>query len=247
MRLRLDHPRVFCVGWHKTGTTTIGLALIKLGFSVVGCRLDMVHPLRRGDIDQVIELAGRFDAVQDVPWAALFKELDMRYPGSKFILTERRPNSWLDSASRHFASTPIPLHEWLYGEGELKGNEAIYLARYQEHNAAVKGYFTNRPNDLLVLDFERGDGWEQLCAFLRVPMPDAGFPHENKSAAKRHFGERLYQGLRAAVPAKARKAFFNFRMKIRAARGLPDPRNRFNNFRENRAERVAWSKDDQLG
>ena len=242
MRLRLDRPRVFCVGWHKTGTTTIGLALIKLGYSVIGCRLDMVHPLRRGEIEQVIELAGRFDAVQDVPWAALFKKLDVQYPGSKFILTERRPESWIASASRHFASTPIPLHEWLYGQGILRGNEDLYLARYQQHNADVKAYFANRPGDLLILDFERGHGWDRLCSFLQVPVPAARFPHENKAAVKRNFGEQIYHGLRSAVPARARQAFFDFRMKIRAARGLPDPRNRFNNFRENRAERTAWVK-----
>ena len=81
-RKRSNEPRVFCIGWHKTGTSTLGLALIKLGYSVLGCRLDMVHPLRRGELDSVLELAGRYDAVQDVPWACLFKELDQRFPAA---------------------------------------------------------------------------------------------------------------------------------------------------------------------
>jgi len=33
-----------------------------------------------------------------------------------------------------------------------------------------------RPDDLLVMDIPAGDGWEQLCAFLALPEPDAPFP-----------------------------------------------------------------------
>ncbi|MYB38989.1 MAG: hypothetical protein F4Y26_16720 [Gammaproteobacteria bacterium] len=35
-------------------------------------------------------------------------------------------------------------------------------------------------SDLLVLDFERGDGWPELCAFLGEPVPDTPFPHVNR-------------------------------------------------------------------
>lgn len=239
-RLQGDSPRVFCIGWHKTGTTTIGLALIKLGYSVLGCRLDTVHPLQRGEISPVIELAGRFDAVQDVPWAALYKELDARYPGSKFILTERRPEKWIASAGRHFGSTYIPLHEWLYGKGRLTENEELYLERYRQHNDSVKSYFLDRPQDLLLLDFENGDRWEKLCDFLGHPVPTAPFPHENKSPGKRSALERLYFGIRDRVPARVRSKLFDQRMKVRAALGYPDPRNRFHNFKENRRERASW-------
>lgn len=234
---------MFCIGWHKTGTTTIGLALIKLSYSVLGCRLDMVHPLRRGDVGSVVELAGRFDAVQDVPWAALYQELDQRYPGSRFILTEREPQKWLSSARRHFGSYEIPLHEWLYGQGRMKDNEDLYLKRYLRHNEEVKQYFSTRPHDLLVLNFENGDRWEKLCDFLDIPVPVSAFPHENKSPAKRSLMETMKYRVREWTPDWARATIFDLKLKLRFARGLPDPRNRFHNFRENRVERKSWPRD----
>ena len=232
--------KVFCIGWHKTGTSTLGLALIKLGYSVLGCRLDMVHPLRRAELDQVLELAGRYDAVQDVPWACLFKELDQRYPSSKFILTSREETSWLESAARHFGSTDIPLHEWIYGEGRLAGNEELYLERFRAHYQEVYRYFRDRPNDLLVLDFQAGDRWDKLCQFLSIKVPDFKFPHENKSPNRRNFKERLMGALRDSSPPRIRRAIFELRLRIRKAQGLQDPRNRFHNFRENRLERETW-------
>ena len=38
------------------------------------------------------------------------------------------------------------------------------------------------PEDrLLVIDIVGGDGWEQLCPFLGVPIPEEPFPHSNKT------------------------------------------------------------------
>jgi hypothetical protein len=34
----------------------------------------------------------------------------------------------------------------------------------------------DRPRDLLVLDTLAGEGWEALCPFLDVPVPDKPFP-----------------------------------------------------------------------
>lgn len=229
-------PRVFCIGWHKTGTSTLGLALIELGYSVVGCRLDMVHPLRRGDIDSALATAGQYDAVQDVPWAALFRELDDRYPGSRFILTERDESAWLRSAARHFDGTYVPMHEWLYGQGILEGNEQLYLERYRRHNREVREYFRGRESDLLIMNLENGNGWDMLCDFLGREIPRRPFPHANKGPHSYTTGDRILAGLRRIIPHPARRAIFTVRQRVRDWMGKPDPRDRFNNFRQNRAE-----------
>lgn len=242
-RNREEKPRVFCVGWHKTGTSTLGLALIELGYSVLGARLDMVHPLRRGELESVLNLAGEYDALQDVPWAALFRELDERYPGSKFILTERDEKTWLASASRHFGRTRIPLHDWLYGEGSLVGNEDRYLERYRRHNREVREHFLGQDNRLLVMNLAQGDGWRELCAFLDDPEPPCRFPHTNKSPANYSVVERIVSGVRKSMPSLIRKSVFDLRQWARDRRGLPDPRNRFHNFRENRRERASWKRN----
>ena len=43
-------------------------------------------------------------------------------------------------------------------------------------------HFAGRDN-LLVMDLERGDGWPQLCTFLRLDIPKLPFPHANKQRA----------------------------------------------------------------
>jgi hypothetical protein len=245
-RSKPEAPRVFCIGWHKTGTTTLGLALIKLGYSVLGCRLDMVHPLKAGDMDSVLALAGEFDALQDVPWAALYKELDEQYPGSRFILTERDEQNWLRSARRHFRDVEIPLHDWLYGTGRLAGNEELYLNRFRQHNLEVKAYFRDRPEDLLIMNLEKSDDWGSLCSFLGHPIPNAPFPHENKARHRRGLKERLKYTLVEILPSAFRETLLEMKIRSKFKSGMGDPRNRFNNFRENRSERASWNSAERL-
>jgi len=240
MRLKSYKPRVFCIGWHKTGTSTLGAALLQLGYSVLGCRLDMYEPLAASDISAPVALAGEFDALQDVPWAALFRELDKAYPGSRFILTVRDEDAWLASASRHFKDADIHLHRWLYGNGRLWGNEDTYLERFRRHYAEVADYFANRPEQLLTLDMVGGDGWAELCQFLDEPVPARPFPHENQAKANATGIKKLRNQLRDATPSLLRQAVFQTRLALRRARGLPDPRNRFNNFPQNRNEINKW-------
>ena len=211
----------------------MGLALIELGYKVVGARLDTVQDLNAGRVDRVIRLAEQFEAFQDVPWAALYRELDEAFPGSRFILVERDENRWLQSASTHFGDQYIALHEWLYGDGVMEGNEALYLERYKRHNEEVRAYFGDR-EDFLDFSIERGDGWEKLCRFLDNPVPNVPFPHENKGVHSYNRRDKALRKLQDIVPASLRRAIFSIRLFLWKVRGLPDPRNRFHNFEENR-------------
>ena len=232
-----NRPRVFCIGWHKTGTSTLGLALIELGYKVLGCRLDTVEDLKAGRLDAVLAIADDFDALQDVPWAFLFKELDQRYPGSRFILTGRDEGAWLRSARGHFGSGRYPMHEVMYGDGCLEGNEQLYLERFRAHNAAVREYFRTRPGDLLEMNLSAGDGWEKLCGFLDRPKPKRPFPHANKGKHSWSSLERWRNRLRDIVPVPVRRAGFILRLRLRSILGLPDPRDRFHNMDANRENR----------
>ena len=225
--------KVFCLGWHKTGTSTMGCALLELGFKVVGARLDTVDDLEAGRIDKVIALAENFDAFQDVPWAALYQELDVAFPGSKFIFVERDQSKWLKSAARHFGSTDFPMHKWLYGNGILIGNEKLYLDRYMQHNVDVKNYFRGRDN-FLNFSLDDGDDWKKLCNFLDKPLPPIPFPYENKGPHSHNVKERVVTLIRSLIPLALRRSLFNARLHIRKRRGLPDPRDRFNNLEANR-------------
>jgi hypothetical protein len=79
------------------------------------------------------------------------------------------------------------MRRWIYGEGAgcPEGNEDIYVARYERHNKEVLEYFAKRPDDLLVFDLPKGDGWDKLCPFLGHDVPDEPFPHANKASLSR--------------------------------------------------------------
>jgi hypothetical protein len=177
--------KVFCIGFHKTGTTSMAAALRILGYRVkgsFGCR----DPHIAGNVlRRATKLAQRFDAFQDNPWPVLYKELDARFPGSKFILTVRDPESWIASQLDHFAKRDSQMRRWVYGAGTPRGNEATYLARLLQHEAEVREYFAERPDDLLVMDLAMGDGWEPLCRFLGKDVPDMPFPRKNAAESRR--------------------------------------------------------------
>lgn len=233
-----EQTKIICIGWHKTGTTTMGDALLTLKYTVVGAREDLVYPLMKNDTEAVMRVAEKFDALQDVPWAALYKELDQKFPGSKFILTLRDDHKWLQSAARHFGSQDIKMHEWLYGIGVLNGNEQLYLERYQRHNREVLEYFSDRPQDFLIMNLEGGDGWEKLCTFLSKDIPRKRFPHSNRGKHNQSFIGKIKRGLQNIVPMPLRR----IRLKLLRALGVPDPRYRFNNREQNQMEQEKRSK-----
>ncbi|MDH4113456.1 MAG: hypothetical protein OEV60_12390 [Actinomycetota bacterium] len=184
-------PKVFGIGFHKTGTTSLGAALRVLGYRVTGP--NGVH--RTGMNTEMamataLELLPKFDAFQDNPWAMLFREMDREAPGSKFVMTVRPDEEWLRSVVGHFGPRSTPMREWIYGAGlgSPIGHEDLYLERYRRHNREVLEHFSDRPNDLLVMDITRGDGWDVLCPFLGLDVPSQAFPHANAASARSSAG-----------------------------------------------------------
>ena len=102
-------PKVFCVGFHKTGTKSLGAALATLGYRVAGPRGTLDPQIATNALPLALRLAGDFDAFQDNPWPILFKELDAAFPGSRFILTLREPAAWIASVVRHFGHATSPM------------------------------------------------------------------------------------------------------------------------------------------
>ncbi|MFU8896829.1 MAG: sulfotransferase family protein [Gammaproteobacteria bacterium] len=180
-------PKVFCIGFHKTGTTSLGRALMRLSYRVTGSFGTKDPDIASKVRELAFAKAEQYDAFQDNPWPVLYKELDQQFPGSKFILTRRPADAWIQSQVRDFARTETPMRRWIYGEdaGCPEGNEDTYIARYELHNREVLEYFKSRPDDLLVIDLPNEDGWTHLCAFLGVPVPAEPFPHANKASLSR--------------------------------------------------------------
>jgi len=184
----MESQKVFCIGFHRTGTTSLAAAFRLLGYARLTGPNGVNNPNIGNEVHEMVHaLAPKFDVFLDNPWPLLYQDLDARYPGSRFILTLRSTESWIRSVVKYFGDVHTPMREWIYGPGCgcPKGKESIYIARYERHNREVQDYFRDRPGDLLVLRFTEGDGWEKLCPFLGKPIPSVAFPHLNRAEDKK--------------------------------------------------------------
>ena len=66
----------------------------------------------------------------------------------------------------------------MYGYDHGLGyREELLAEAYTRHKNQVLDYFRNRTDDLLITNIVDGEGWEKLCPFLDVPIPNLQFPH----------------------------------------------------------------------
>jgi hypothetical protein len=180
----LVKTKVFGIGFHKTGTTSLAKALTILGYRVTGPNGVDDPAIAEHVYEMAFDLAKKFDAFQDNPWPILYRELDKEFPNSKFVLTIRPTSPWIKSILNHFDQDDTAMRKWIYGVGHPKGNEAIYVDRYERHNREVLEYFSGRTNDFLILDVTRGEGWQKLCPFLGKRIPSAAFPCANTASIR---------------------------------------------------------------
>lgn len=202
--------KVFGIGWAKTGTTTLGSCLEILGYRHQGQDLDLVYDLKHGDLERIFSVVDRFDVFEDWPWILLYKELDQRYPDSKFILTVRDTDRWWRSYQNHITTRGArpdigEIRRIIYGFDGGPQHRQTYVERYERHNVEVLSYFGGRPNDLLVLDWENGAGWPALCRFLGEEVPKQPIPHAN-AGRYRPWHRRLRNLFRAGKARRQARA-----------------------------------------
>lgn len=183
--------KILCVGFHKTGTSSLGVALEMLGYKVKGHYGEACHMLNDKDYKSLVLQFPDFDAFQDNPWPLLYKEFDKLYPDSKFILTVRDSEEWYNSILKHFAGQRSRLRHIIYnGMADPAGNKEHYLKVFENHYAEVKAYFADRPDDLLMTNINDLN-WSTLCGFLDKPKPDRKFPHANSRFERSLLGTQI--------------------------------------------------------
>jgi len=202
-------PKIFCIGRNKTGTTSLAKALKDLGIIVskqTSAEL-LIHDWSRRDFKRILRFCHTAQAFQDIPFSLpyTFQALDMRFPGSKFILTIRdKPDQWYHSLisfhSKLFGCGKVPDYDdlkkatYVYPGWMLKANRAIYqtpdddlynkeimINHYNFHNQSVMEYFRHRPNDLLVVNLANKGAYAKLCEFIGKPCTREEFPWENRT------------------------------------------------------------------
>lgn len=181
--------KVFCIGLGRTGTTTFGECMRRLGSRHLGW-VGGDGGLRRdlGLLATVDEAAfgaylDGFDSVDDYPIPLLYGRLAELYPAARFVLTMRASAArWAESIISEFNRKKSNEGDNTWYEGDLYAHDrrSRLERRYEAHLAAVRDFFAGSPR-LLEVCWERGDGWRELCGFLGLPVPGEPFPHVNKS------------------------------------------------------------------
>lgn len=160
-----------------------------------------------------------FEATVDWPGSFFYKELVDLYPDAKVLLSVRDGDSWAKSMHdtiwgvlygdifiRHMSEawcdidpkwrSYMSLMDQMWKRSGLMEDENTTM----EWMSAAMGRYhdevqrTVPPDRLLV--WSVGDGWEPLCEFLELAVPDAPFPHVNDS---KQFGERIVDGALLAI------------------------------------------------
>lgn len=189
--------KVIGSGLGRTGTKSLQTALNQLGVGPCHHMVEVfAHPesaplwieagAGRARWDEIF--AG-YQSMVDYPGAHYWRELAAYYPDAKVLHSVRDPDEWFDSTQATIfapggpvASSGGPMAAF-FGSftREIGGrlNDRAFMTDYFRRNteAVIEAI---PPERLLV--YEAGQGWEPLCAFLGVPVPEAPYPSENSRA-----------------------------------------------------------------
>lgn len=197
-------------GFARTGTESMKRALELLGFGPCYHMYEVLAD--KGRFDHWLGVCNdgadpRWDdtfagyrATVDWPAAHYWRQLAAHFPEARILLTLRESECWYASMDRtvlRLMRDPVAnphmaqaLRRAVFG-GEID-DRAHVIATYERHNAEVRAAFG--PDRLLTC--ELGSGWQPLCDFLRVPVPQAPYPSGNR-AEEFHRREKALGAIRA--------------------------------------------------
>ena len=204
-------------GLPRTATLSQKIALEMLGFGPCYHMVDVLSDLDRvrqwsdalaGNANWD-EIFNGFQSTVDWPGSFHYRQLIEAYPDAKVLLSVRSGESWVRSMNEticglHYGDTMMRdvssararvdsdwhgfvdlMKAMLRASGLLafdNGSVTALADAMKRHNEGVK-LASER-----VLVWSAADGWEPLCEFLAVPMPDVPFPRTNDGAV---FADRI--------------------------------------------------------
>ncbi|MGZ5435074.1 MAG: sulfotransferase family protein [Pyrinomonadaceae bacterium] len=201
--------KIFCIGFPKTGTTSLEQALKDLGYRSGNQRQGelLLKAYAARDFKAIVEFGLTADVFQDAPFSFPFTyvALDQSFPNAKFILSVRDDaDQWYRSLVRFhgnlFAGGRIPAKAdllratycspgyvweamrlvWNTPEDDIY-HKPTMVSYYDRHNADVRDYFRFKSN-LLEINLSDNGSYKSLCRFLgKEPVAD-DFPWLNASS-----------------------------------------------------------------
>ena len=188
-------------GFGRTGTKSLKLALEQLGYTpchhmievrTTPGQIDHWHDIAFGKPVDWHEVFAGFQAAVDWPSCNYWREMAAAFPAAKIIHTTRPFEQWWKSFSRTIMESmltdtptddPVRLkqrasvHKMIALDvfGGRIDDKDVARAAFERREADVRAAIA--PERLLI--FEPTDGWEKLCPFLGVPVPDTPYPFTN--------------------------------------------------------------------
>lgn len=199
--------KVFCIGFNKTGTTSLSSIFSNNSFLVAPQSPFEYNTYSYiyGNSSTIIEMIKNdyfeYSFFQDVPFSFpnFYKDLHNNFPSAKFILTVRdNEKVWYDSLIRFhkkFTNFKNPkkiqyIYEgWIhkiqtnvYGAPNYDPyNYEILTKSYKTHITDVEKFFSDKPGKLLKVNLKDKELISKLENFLEVPFLDRTIPQLNKT------------------------------------------------------------------
>jgi hypothetical protein len=196
--------KVIGAGFGRTGTFSTKVALEHLGFGPCYHMVEVFeHPehvafwqaAADGQPIDWNDLFGNYKAAVDWPACAFYDQLMEVYPEAKVLLTVRDPDSWhrsvmntIGPGNNDETDDPQRLAHRKMGQSVIW--QGTFDGRVEEKEYAISVF--NRhieevkrrvPAERLLV-FDVKEGWEPLCRFLGVPVPEnVPFPRLNDTAS----------------------------------------------------------------
>jgi hypothetical protein len=205
--LKSRQPKLFFIGFNKTGTKTLHSFLIDNGYLAVHSSSFMARKLKLPPLAKLMEenhkagrmlLAGfdHYDAFSDLVYLTdsefieangWFRELHAQHPGAYFVFNDRPVEKWIRSRLNHEGGPRgsfVKRYAKAMGIAESEAPDR-WRAHYARHKAAVLDYFKGNPRFML-FDIESGSP-QDLVRFLAPDYRlDARLWSHHGSAAQRH-------------------------------------------------------------
>lgn len=205
-------------GFGRTGTLSMKMALEQLGFAPCYHMAEIMPDNRRamewyaiahGQPADWQKVMDGYQATVDFPACIFYRELMEAFPEAKVVHNLRDPERWYQSAYETIYQFHRTAPQWVQRVLKPLGRrmemvdlllwKGLFDGRFDNRQHAIDVFNrhteevirTVPPDRLLVYDVR--EGWEPLCAFLELPVPDTPFPHVNDSEKFQQMNRRLYR------------------------------------------------------